>query len=107
VDTLIANGRTPFAPVCEAIRTARCLELTYAGHRRVVEAHIAGAARDGTALVLAWQVRGGSSSGQPAGWKMFHLDRVAGAQLSAEPSQAPRAGYRRDDRTIVHVVCRV
>jgi hypothetical protein len=107
VGTLIADDRVPFAQACEAIRTARCLELTYAGHRRVVEVHVAGTTHDGEALMRAWQVSGGSSSGQPVGWKMFRLARVESARLSTEPSQAPRTGYRRDDPAIAHVVCQV
>jgi hypothetical protein len=102
-----ADDRTSFTQVCEAIRTARCLELTYAGHRRVVEVHVAGHTRDGEALVRAWQVRGGSSSGQPTGWKLFRLAQVCSARVSAEPSQAPRADYQRSDPTLVHIVCQI
>ena len=107
MDTIPAGNQTPFAKVCEAIRTARCLELTYAGHRRVVEAHVAGTTHDGEALFRAWQVSGGSSSGRPIGWKMFRLAQVESLRLSAEHSQAPRSDYQRDDPTIVRIACQV
>jgi hypothetical protein len=107
VDTLIADAPTPFAKACEAIRTKRCLELIYDGHRRVVEAHVAGTTHNGEALLRAWQVRGGSSSGRFVGWKMFRLAHVESVRLTAEHSQAPREGYRRDDPAIVRIVCQV
>ena len=89
-----------FALPCEAIATARCLRLTYDGHDRTVEVHVAGTARDGEAWMRVWQVRGGSSSSPPFGWRTFRLSQVTG-----ERSRAPRAGYTPDDPLIVHVVC--
>jgi hypothetical protein len=103
----MVGEQTSFAQACEAIRTSRCLELTYAGHHRLVEVHVAGRTRDGEALIRVWQVRGGSSSSRPTGWKMLRLAEVTSAGLSAEPSHAPREGYRHDDPTIVRIVCQV
>ena len=97
----------PFAAVCDAVSNARYLELSYGGHARVVEVHIVGTSRDGEALMRVWQVRGGSVSGEPAGWKMFHLDRVTAMRLTDEPSRAPRPGYQRNDPAIVRVICQV
>ena len=96
-----------FAQACAAVTKARCLELSYHGHARVVEVHVAGYARDGEPLIRVWQVRGGSTSGEPTGWKMFRLDQVRSVALSREPSQAPRSGYQRNDPTIVRIVCQV
>ena len=55
----------------------------------------------------AWQVRGGSESGEPVGWKTFDLHRVTVLRLSPERSRAPRDGYRRIDPAIHRVVCQV
>ena len=96
-----------FALPCEAVAKARCLELTYDGHDRVVEVHVAGHTREGELLMRVWQVRGGSVSGEPVGWKMFDLNRVSAVRLSRERSQAPHAGYEPDDPVIKRTVCRV
>jgi hypothetical protein len=99
------DAPTPFLLACRAIRGGRCLELSYAGHERVVEVHVAGFTGDGEPLLRVWQVRGGSISGQPTGWKMLHLDRVGNARLSFERSQAPRDGYQTHDPVISRIMC--
>jgi hypothetical protein len=98
---------TPFLLACRAVRRGRCLELSYAGHERVVEVHITGFTSEGEPLMRVWQVRGGSTSGQPTGWKMFHLGQVQSARLSIEPSSAPREGYQPHDPVIRRVMCQV
>ena len=97
----------PLAQACEAIATARRLALSYAGHDRVVEVHVAGYTRQGEPLMRAWQVRGGSESGEPVGWKTFDLLRVTSLRLSPERSRAPRDGYQRIDPAIHRIVCQV
>jgi hypothetical protein len=97
----------PLAQVCEAIAKARRLALTYAGHDRVVEVHVAGYTRQGEPLMRAWQVRGGSESGEPVGWKMFRMEDVAAVRLTSERSQAPRPDYAPNDPAIARIVCQV
>ena len=96
-----------FTEACAALAKARCLELTYGGHARVVEVHVAGYSREDEPLMRVWQVRGGSSSGEPVGWKMFHLYQVTAMRLSREASHAPRPGYQRNDPAIHRVVCQI
>lgn len=45
-----------------------------------------------------WQIRGGSVSGEPVGWKLMSTDDASGAIILAEDSQAPRPGYKRGDK---------
>jgi len=97
----------PLTQACEAIAKSRCLALTYAGHDRVVEVHVAGYTSQGEPLMRAWQVRGGSESGEPVGWKTFDLHRVTVLGLSPERSGAPRDGYQRIDPAIHRIVCQV
>lgn len=95
------------ALACQAIREQRVLALTYAGFTRLVEVHIVGRSRFGEALMLVWQVRGGSAGGEAVGWKMMRLAEVTGARLTSEPSLAPRPGFTPGDSTIARVIGRV
>ena len=61
---------------CEALRDGKCLELRYDGFVRVVEVHAVGRSKANRLLIRVWQVRGGSVSGEPAGWKLFALDEI-------------------------------
>jgi hypothetical protein len=92
---------------CEAVEKGCCLELQYDGYSRIVEVHVAGTNREGSALLRGWQVRGGSVSGERAGWKLFRLDEARGALLFEERSQAPQTGYKRDDPAIAFIRCQV
>lgn len=42
-----------------------------------------------------WQVRGGSVSGERAGWKLLRLDETRGLQILDEPPEAPHPQYKR------------
>ena len=92
---------------CEALRTGKCLELRYDDFARIVEVHAVGASSDGRELMRVWQVRGGSSSGEPSGWKLMRLDEARSAQVTEHDSWAPREGYKRDDPALREIICQV
>jgi hypothetical protein len=92
---------------CEALNSARCLELRYDGYTRVVEVHAAGRNKLGEAVMLVWQIAGGSSSGTSTGWRRLKLDEVRSAALTSQASAAPREGYLRNDPTIARILCQV
>lgn len=92
---------------CRALREKKVLELRYDGFSRCVEVHAVGYSKTGAALMRAWQVRGGSTSGERMGWKLMRLDEAAGAVLAAEPSEAPRPGYKRGDAAMARIICEV
>ena len=77
---------------CEALRSGKRLEIRYDGYARVVEVHAVGYSVEGNALMRVWQVRGGSVSGERAGWKLLLLDETRGVSLMEESSDAPRSG---------------
>lgn len=95
------------ATPCDAIRSGRRLQFTYDGLPRVVEAHAAGVGSDGRPLMRAWQLRGGSRSSDPTGWRLFHVARIGDARLLEERSEAPRPGYVRGDPAIKRIICEV
>ena len=81
-----------------ALKTGNRLRLQYDGFDRIVEVHAVGISTAGNACMRVWQVRGGSVSNEPVGWKMMVLDKAFTAHLTNEISSGPRPGYVRDDR---------
>lgn len=92
---------------CEALRQKKVLELRYDGFSRCVEVHAVGYSKPGHPLMRAWQVSGGSSSGERTGWKLMRLDEAIGAHISEVPSRAPRRGYKRGDAAMGRIVCEI
>lgn len=92
---------------CEALTKGVCLELMYNGYSRIVEVHCVGITTKGNPGMRVWQVRGGSVSNEPVGWKMLLLDEAVGAQLTTEKSQAPRTGYKPGDKGMRSITCEV
>jgi hypothetical protein len=93
------------AVACEALKAGMVLELRYDGFSRCVEVHAVGVSRAGNPVMCCWQTRGGSTSGETVGWKLMRLDEVRSAQVSSEPSEAPRSGYKRGDKRMQRIVC--
>ena len=92
---------------CEAMQAGKVLELQYDGFNRSVEVHAVGVSKAGNKMMCCWQIRGGSVSQEPAGWKFMKLSDVANATISDEKSQAPRQGYRRGDKRLVQIICEI
>lgn len=86
---------------CAAITSGKCLELRYDGYSRVVEVHAVGLTRESNWVMRVWQVRGGSVSNEPVGWKLLRLDEAWSVALINERSMAPRPKYKRGDAIMV------
>ncbi len=91
----------------DALRRKKVLELRYDGFSRCLEVHAVGYSAAGHPVMRAWQVSGGSSSGERTGWKLMRLDEARAAVIGEMPSGAPRPGYKRGDRGIERIVCEV
>lgn len=81
-----------------AIHNKQLLSFTYDGYSRTVEPHTYGVDTKGHRALRAYQVGGGSDSGEFTGWKIFHVNEMRG--LSTLPAQfaGPRHGYKRGDK---------
>jgi hypothetical protein len=90
-----------------AVKTGNRLELRYSGFTRVVEVHAVGISTAGNPCMRVFQVRGGSVSNEPVGWKMMTLDRSFSLHLTDEVSSAPRLGYARNDRGMSQIFAQV
>jgi hypothetical protein len=91
----------------EALSKGVCLEIHYNGYTRTVEVHCVGVTTAGNPAMRVWQVRGGSVSNEPVGWKMLVFHEASGATLTEEPSAAPRNGYKRGDRGMQQIVSEI
>lgn len=96
-----------YPAICDAIRLRRVIRFQYHGGVREVEPHCYGRSSVGDELLRAYQLRGVSRSGEPAGWKMFRVDEIFGLSVTFETFMAPRAGYDPADTVIAFVNCRV
>jgi len=92
---------------CEAIAKRRCLEIQYDGYSRIVEVHACGVSTAGHTVIRAWQISGGSASGETRGWKLLRLDDTRRLSLMNEASHAPRQGYQHGDRDMVRIFCQL
>lgn len=90
-----------------ALQACVRLDLRYDGFSRVVEVHAVGISTAGNPCMRVYQVRGGSVSGEPVGWKMMTFDKAFSMHLTEEVSQAPRQGYARNDRGMSRIFCQL
>lgn len=84
----------------EALQKTKCLDLVYGGYRRLVEVHLIGRDKNNAPVMFVWQVSGGSTTGEFAGWKVLKLIDVGNASITPIDSQAPRQGYSRQNNAI-------
>jgi hypothetical protein len=93
-------------PLCAAIAARRVLRFAYGGGLRTVEPHAHGWGADGVELLRGYQTFGFSSSGEPTGWKTFHVTRIAGLRVEETTFRA-RPEFERDDPGFGRLCCAV
>jgi len=87
-----------------AIRTRKLLQFTYDGYPRTVEPHTYGIDGKGHQALRAYQVSGGSESGEYVGWKLFHVAEMRGIAILEQEFSGPRSGYKRGDKAFSKIV---
>lgn len=80
-----------------AIQSRHLLAFTYDGFVRTVEPHTVGIDSKGHRALRAYQVSGGSESGEYVGWKMFHVDEIFSLSELPQAFNGPRPGFKRGD----------
>ena len=93
--------------ICEAINNRRLLAFTYDGYSRTVEPHTAGTDKNGHEALRAYQVSGGSESGEYAGWKLFHIDEMRNISILHNEFDGPRPKYKRNDSGFSYIRCQL
>ena len=93
--------------ICEAINDRKLLSFYYDGYSRKVEPHTAGTDKKGHDALRAYQVSGGSESGEYVGWKMFHVSEMQNIIVLHEQFNGPRPKYKRNDIGFSHIRCQL
>lgn len=90
--------------IASAIRNHQLLSFIYDGHPRVAEPHAFGIDGKGHQAVRAFQVSGGSESGEYRGWKLFHCVEMHSLSVLHQQFAGARQGYKRGDKafSVIH-----
>ncbi len=80
------------------------MQIDYNGQTRVIEVHTFGINTKGNSAIRAFQVRGGSNSNQPVGWKPILTDSITNFSILDESAETPRPGYKKGDKFFIKIV---
>lgn len=92
--------------ICRAMFERTLLTLSFKYGTGVVEPYCFGRTKDGNDLLRAYQVRGASEGGEPAGWRLFRFEDIVAMAVSDEPF-FPRAEFRRNERVFEQIHCQL
>ena len=90
-----------------AIKNKQLLSFTYDGFAREVEPHCLGVDKKGHPALRAFQVNGGSESGEYVGWKMFHVNEIRNLNVLQKKFTISRPGYKRGDKDMAQIKAEV
>lgn len=93
--------------ICEAIRNRNLIDFYYNGYHRVVEPFTFGINTKDNEVLSAFQVEGGSESGDRPMWRLFDLEKIENLQISSESFSGNRIGYRSRDSRMVRIYCEI
>jgi hypothetical protein len=89
--------------IASAIQNRKLLVFTYDGHHRTVEPHTVGLDTKGHMAMRAYQIAGGSESGEYIGWKIFHVQQMYGLAVLPQSFGGTRPGYKRGDKAFLDI----
>lgn len=84
--------------ISSAIKNRQLIQFSYDGFSRTVEPHTHGVDEKGHESLRAYQVSGGSESGEYQGWKLFHVNDMNGFVVTESTFSSPRPKYKRGDK---------
>ena len=102
VGRLLRRGRA-IVSIATAIQGRNLLSFIYDGFQRTVEPHTFGVDAKGHPALRAYQVSGGSDSGEYIGWKLFHANEMRGVTMQPQTFAGPRPGYKRGDKAFASI----
>jgi hypothetical protein len=90
-----------------AIQGRNLLSFMYDGFCRTVEPHAYGMDTKGHMALRAYQVNGGSNSGEYVGWKLFHINEMLNVSVQPQAFAGPRPGYKRGDKAFASITAQI
>ena len=93
--------------ITSAIQSLHLLSFNYEGFSRTVEPHTYGIDGKSHYAIRAYQVSGGSNSGEYIGWKLFHVSEMHGLSVSNSKFAGPRSGYKRSDKAFSTILAQL
>ena len=99
---------TRLETLAHAIRSKRTVSFIYDDRTRIVEVHAVGnSTKDGSVVMRGFQVAGESSRPLPA-WALYTIAKMDALTLLAFPdSEAPRPGYKMDDKQMSSIIAQI
>lgn len=93
--------------ICKAIKSRKMITFNYDGGLRKVEPYCYGISRKSKELLRAYQISGFSRSGNPSGWKLFHVSKIRRVQITNEIFIKNRSDYNPRDPVMGRIYCKV
>jgi predicted DNA-binding transcriptional regulator YafY len=107
----MANITTIFNTIRNAIDKKLVLKILArtAGEKdgafqRVVEPHLLGVNKAGNTILVAYQVSGGSVSGEAPQWRQYDLNNIDSCEAYGTKFKEPRPGYNAGDKRMKQVL---
>lgn len=85
-----------------AIRELLLLTVVYSGERRLIAPYTLGKMSSGRESLRCFQYEGGSVSGNEAGWKLMHIDKIDSVEVNLESFEIHEQ-YRMNDKVMVEI----
>lgn len=89
--------------ITDAIRNRRVMNIGYGGYPRSIEPHAYGVSNEGSELLRAYQIHGGSDSVEQQGWKLFDLSKAGSISATQQTFSSARQGYKRGDKAMSRI----
>jgi hypothetical protein len=90
----------------QALRKKKCLSITHDGTSQIVEVHSLGYSESGALLMRVFQIAG-TPVDEVSGWRLLEVEKHWVAEISSNPSFAPRPGYEAKDPEIYRIFAQV
>lgn len=93
--------------ICNAIDNQQTVSFSYEGLPRTVEPHKVGRTTAGNVVLSGYQIGGQSHSNSVPYWRLYKLSKIGGLSVKGSQFGGPRPGYKRTDKRMTQIFCRL
>ncbi|MFC6768625.1 WYL domain-containing protein [Natrinema soli] len=93
--------------ICEAINDRQTLSFTYDRLPRTVEPHKVGRTTKGNVVLSGYQIGGRSRSNSVPYWRLYKLGKMGDLTVNKDQFDGPRPEYKRSDKRMTQIYCRL